>query len=62
MAEAEIIPLYQPVATCPECQGQTWFIHVDGFKDNFENITMHECANCGFTVKLTIVLGTVKYA
>lgn len=42
--------LYEAVATCPECQGQLWYIHLDGFKHDYENITEHECGECRFKV------------
>ncbi len=40
-----------PVATCPECRNQSWYIHVDDVFD-FHNVTAHECDQCGFTVDI----------
>ena len=47
---SEVIHLYNPVATCPQCKGQTWFIHVNGFYDDYDKVTKHECSKCGFSV------------
>ena len=44
-------PKEEPVATCPDCKGQYWFIYLDGFDDNFENVIAHECGDCGFKIE-----------
>jgi len=38
-------PIY-PLATC-ECGSQHWFILVDGFNDQWNNIVGTKCAECG---------------
>lgn len=50
MPKAEIIPLHSPIATCPECDCQLWIVHLDGFRQNYNNITVHECADCDYVV------------
>ena len=53
---AEVIELYQkyPVATCPQCKGQQWFIHVNGSYDDFDKITSHECCGCGWALIIEV--------
>lgn len=43
-----------PVATCPQCKGQAWFIHINGFYDEYDKVTAHECYDCGFTVDINV--------
>lgn len=51
MPRAEVITLYdEQVAGCPECDGELWYIHVDGKTQSLLGITALECANpeCGY--------------
>jgi len=46
---AKIIKLFdEQVAGCPHCDGDTWYIHVDGF--SVSDIIALECSNpdCGY--------------
>jgi len=52
----ELINLYDTVATCPECGCQEWYIHVDGFGDDFKHVTAHACANCEYKVDIEIII------
>ncbi len=54
----EVLQLHSPVATCPQCKGQQWFIHINGFYDEYDKVTAHECCGCGWT--LTIDVEVVK--
>ena len=51
---AEILQLHKPVATCPQCKGQHWFIHLNGFYDEYDKVTAHECCECGFLLKIEV--------
>jgi len=46
--------LYPPVATCPQCKGQLWFIHLNGFFDQFDKVTAHECSDCGYKIEIDV--------
>lgn len=47
----KVIKSHQPLATCPECGCQEWLIHLDGFEQDYENITAHECDACGYKIE-----------
>ena len=51
---ADVVSLHQPVATCPQCKGQCWFIHVNGFYDEYDKVTAHECSDCGWTLDIDV--------
>jgi len=50
----EVVKLHSVVSTCPKCKGQTWFIHVNGFYDEYDKVTRHECSRCGFYVDIEV--------
>ena len=50
----KVVQLHDPVATCPQCKGQEWFIHVNGFYDDYDKVTKHECCNCGFSIDIDV--------
>ena len=52
--DSKVIPLFEPVATCPECGCQHWFIEVDSLSDDYESITAFECVNCGLYIEARI--------
>ena len=53
-----VVKLFEviPVATCPQCDGQSWFIKMDGMNNDYSKIIGFECADeeCGFNVDLEI--------
>jgi len=51
---SNVVLLHKPVATCPQCGGQTWFIHVNGFYDDYDKIIAHECSECGHWVEIQV--------
>lgn len=51
---AKVVQLHSPIATCPQCKCQEWYIHVNGFYDDYDKVTAHECVNCGFTVIINV--------
>jgi len=48
--------LHQSVATCPQCKGQLWFIHVNGFHDDYDKVTGHECGDCGWKLNIEVAV------
>ena len=46
--------LHESVASCPECNGQEWFLILSGFGVDFEAIKSFQCANCGFEIVLRV--------
>lgn len=55
----KVIQLHSPVATCPQCGCQEWFIHVNGFYDDHDKITKYECTKCGFSIDIEVVMERV---
>lgn len=49
--------LYEAVATCPECECRSFYIHVDKLAFEFENITAFECMDCGWKCILKVKSG-----
>lgn len=49
-----IIQLYEPVSTCPQCKGQLWLIYVNGFYNDYDKITKHECYECGWSLNIDV--------
>ena len=48
------IQLYSSVATCPYCDCQTWFIHLNGLYDRYDKVTAYECSNCRYKIDINI--------
>ena len=56
--KSNVLKLFDdPVATCPRCSSQTWFIKVDDYDKSFTRITSFECSNedCNFAVDINII-------
>ena len=54
---AEIINLKcesSPVAECPNCKSTEWYILLDGYGDNWQNLKGTECAGCGWICKWVV--------
>ena len=51
---AKVLQLHSPVATCPQCKGQQWLIHLNGFYDEYDKVTAHECYNCGWLLEVGV--------
>ena len=56
----EVVPLHEILATCPECNCQSWFIHVDNFSDWYEKVNKFECVECGFCVYINVEVVKVE--
>ena len=41
---------YGPVAACPNCDSQQWYICLDAYDDDWEAINGTECASCGYKI------------
>jgi len=54
MIMARIAELHESVASCPECNGQEWFLILSGFGVDFEAIKSFQCANCGSRIELKV--------
>lgn len=39
-----------PVAACPECGYDQWYLNLNGFQQRWDKITGSECGNCGFII------------
>jgi len=39
-----------PVAACPKCRGQHWYINLDAYDDDWEAINGTECVDCGYKI------------
>lgn len=50
----KLLQLHSPVATCPQCKGQRWFIYVNDFYDDYDKVIAHECCGCGFLLEIEV--------
>jgi len=39
-----------PIAACPNCGGQKWYINLDAYDNDWEAINGTECVDCGYTI------------
>ncbi len=53
MEDNKVIPLneYEPVAECPDCGSQSWYVHLDSFGTEYKSIKKLECLDCHFEVE-----------
>jgi hypothetical protein len=42
---------YEPVAECPECGSQSWYVHLDSFSTEYIGINKLECTDCHLEVE-----------
>ncbi|KKN40954.1 hypothetical protein LCGC14_0728390 [marine sediment metagenome] len=56
----KVIRLHDAVANCPECQTQSWYIKIDGFGSNWNNIVGVECEYCGLEVEFVLEGGCLE--
>jgi hypothetical protein len=61
MPKAKVVELKDPrndmlIATCMNCHGTSWYIHIDAPGKDFKNITKLQCANpdCGMFINANI--------
>ena len=53
----ELVPLFRdPAMTCPDCNGQEFYILLDKLNATYEHITKFECTNPDCSWYMDIVL------
>ena len=51
MAEVISLDYFQPVAGCPNCGGQEFYIMLNGYNQNWDAVVGTQCCNCGMIIQ-----------